>query len=284
MDKFTAYLPLIITVLVFLMKLLLGFNTRASHLRYFMHKGSLLFRSLVAALIIPPLLAIILVNIFHPGIIVSAALLLLSAAPGAPLAAMKAYKYEGSYAFGISLEIILITLSVITLPLSLEVFNRYFDLELAANWLELSRQIFLVIVLPLIIGFSIGLVKPSWVEKYGMKAGKMVNILLLLFTLPMLWVFREAFLRLGPMDYLMFIVFVLILYLLGHYSAGNNRSDRITLAVLSSSRHVGICLFIAIGSFEKYEFLNVLVPYLIVSIVLGIIYDKITPESTSQNS
>jgi predicted Na+-dependent transporter len=223
------------------------------------------------------------VNIFSPGVIIAATLLLLSAAPGAPLAALKAYKYEGNYSFGISLEIILVSLSVFTLPLSLGLFNRYFELNLSAHWLELSRQIFMVVVLPMIIGYSVGLLKPSWVDKYGIKAGKIVNMLLLIVSLPMIWFFRDTFLMLGVADYLMFLLFVVILFVLGHYTGGRVRSDRITLAVLCSSRHVGICLFVAVKSYERMEFLHVLVPYLIVSIVLGILYDKLTPESADQN-
>lgn len=283
MNNIAQYLPLAITILVFLMKLMLGFNTRREHLTYFRGNTGLLIRSLMVALVFPPILAIALVNFFNPAVIPAATLLLLSAAPGAPLAALKAYKYDGNYSFGISLEIILVSASVFTLPLSLGLFNRYFELNLSAEWLELSREIFMVVVLPMLIGYTIGRLKPSWVTKFGIRAGKAVNILLLVMTLPLLWGFRGSFLELGVTEYLIFLLFVAILYLLGHYAGGSRKRDRTTLAVLSSSRHVGICLFVAVKSYERMDFLQVLVPYLIVTIILGIIYNKLTPDSADQN-
>ena len=280
----SEWFTIAITVLIFLMKFSLGFNTRVAYLSFFHGKYSLLFRSLFAAVILPPIIALVLVEVFNPGILVAAALLLLSAAPGAPMAALKVYKYQGRYAFGISLQILLVALSVFTLPWALSLFRFYFDLELDTSIWEVSKEIFFVVVVPLALGILVGLYRPRWVDSFGKQLARGVNILLTVAALPVVWFFRDSFLKLSLSDYLMFTLFVFLLFLTGHYLAGTKeRRDRITLAVVSASRHIGICIFVAVKSFEQLEFLRILIPYVLVNVVLGVIYDNLTPEPTEEN-
>ena len=270
-----VWLPQVITGLVLLMKFTLGFNTRLSYLTYFKDKWQLLLGSVFVAVLLPPVIGLILVNLFQPGVLVSSTLLLLAAAPGAPLSAFKVFRFDGSYSFGISLQILLIVLSVFTLPLTLEIYNRYFQLGITAHWLDLSRQIATVVVLPMLIGFLLGRLMPDWVEKYGIVAGNVVNRIMVAFMIPMLWLFRESFLSLTAMDYIMFLMFVTILYGTGHCLGGSSKKHRISLAIVSASRHLGICLFLAVQSYGQMALLQVLVPYAIVNIMLGIVYNRL---------
>ena len=269
------WLPPVITGLVLLMKFTLGFNTRVAYLTYFAGRWRLLLVSVVAAIVLPPIIALLLVGLFHPGVLVSATLLLLAAAPGAPLSAIKVFRFDGSYSYGVSLQIILVSMSVFTLPLTLEIYNQYFALGITAHYLDLSRQIFLVVVLPMVLGFLVGHLRPDWVQSFGITVGHAVNRIMVVFMLPMLWVFRESFFTLVITDYVMFVLFIAILFFAGHYLGGSSKQQRISLAVVCASRHMGICLFLAVQSFGQGALLRVLVPYAMVNVLLGLAYNRL---------
>ncbi len=99
-----------IVVAIFLLKFAIGFNTAPRHFTYFWHRLGLLLRSLFSVLILVPLIAITLVELLELPFGVSVTLLLLSAAPDAPLTPYKAYKAVENYAYGLSLQLWLVVI------------------------------------------------------------------------------------------------------------------------------------------------------------------------------
>jgi BASS family bile acid:Na+ symporter len=118
--------------------------------------------------IISPLLAFLMAIIFDLEPFMAVGLVLLGASPGGTLANMFTHLAKGETALSVSMTAISSVVAVFTIPLFLDLANRYFE---AGNSLDDVNMLFVVIrtilitIVPLALGMFVASRAPGWVER-----------------------------------------------------------------------------------------------------------------------
>ena len=85
-------------------------------------RRSLLARALLANIILVPLIAYLLIRLFNLPAVVAAGILIVAAAPGAPLIPKYAEIARGNLPFSAGLMFVLAVLAIVTAPLTINIF------------------------------------------------------------------------------------------------------------------------------------------------------------------
>src|SRR5215204_447272 len=118
---------LVVTVSIFLTVLSFGLRATLGEAFYLFGHPALLFRALLAVCVIMPLVSVLLVWLFNLQPIVEVVLVALSLSPVPPILPDKAFKAGGRRSYTIGLLTALSILSIVLIPLSLEIFERLFE-------------------------------------------------------------------------------------------------------------------------------------------------------------
>jgi len=270
----TSAIILAITIVLFVLKFSIGFNADLKKLLYFRGRPSLLIRSLLADIILVPCFAIGLILLFDLPKAVNIALLLLAASPGAPLASIKAYKVQGNFSYGLSLQLLLSLLAIVTVPAWLLVYDQVFDIGARAFPLMVARQLGFAVLLPLALGLAARQLLPKLARRYARPFAEWANRFLLLLGFALLIVFYRLITGSEWGVYTVFAAFLLAALVTGHLLGGPQPENRTTLATMTSTRNLGIALFIAAQNFEQPAVMAMVMPYLLMAIVVSLGYGQ----------
>ncbi len=270
----SSVIILTITVLLFVLKFSIGFNTDLDRLLYFRERPFLLIRSLSADIILVPVFAIGFVLLFDLPRPVSVALLLVAASPGAPLASIKAYKVRGDFSYGLSLQLLLTLLAIFTVPAWLTIYNELFDIEAEAIPLAVARQLGFAVLLPLVLGLLARRLWPKFAHRYARPFAAWTHRLLLLFGVVLLFGLYRLIIGSEWLVYVAFAGFLLAALVTGHLLGGPQPATRTTLATMTSTRNLGIALFITAQNFDQQAVLAMVVPYLLMGAVVILGYGR----------
>jgi len=132
-----------------------GLSAKAGDLSYLFRHTNLLARSIVAMLVVMPVVAIILARVFRfePGVEIAMVALALSPVP--PLLPNKETKSGGSGAFAVGLLAILGLVSIFTVPASLEFLEGMAGRPLTISRSAIAGVILKGIIAPLLLGLAI---------------------------------------------------------------------------------------------------------------------------------
>jgi BASS family bile acid:Na+ symporter len=118
--------------------------------------------------LVSPLLAFLMAIIFDLEPFMAVGLVLLGASPGGTLANMFTHLAKGETALSVSMTAISSVVAVFTIPLFLDLSNRYFE---AGNSLDDVNMLFVVIrtilitIVPLALGMYVANRAPDWTER-----------------------------------------------------------------------------------------------------------------------
>jgi bile acid:Na+ symporter, BASS family len=102
--------------------------------------------------VLMPLFVAILVWIFDLNPAVKMALVALSVAPLPTLLPMQAAKTEGSFAYEIGVLIVGSVLTIVFVPLAMEIISRVYSVRLHVTVTSIAAFVFMVVLLPLGLG------------------------------------------------------------------------------------------------------------------------------------
>ncbi|MFO7646260.1 MAG: hypothetical protein R6W95_17895 [Desulfosarcina sp.] len=159
-----AILLIFVTVTIFSLMFAIGINSSHEQLTSLWRKPALLLRSLLAAIVLVPLVVLLLLWLLDlpPG--VAAGLSILAAAPGAPLMIKRSQMAGGDTTYAASLQMTLVMLAVLVTPLTLAIFYALFDLPIdRVSPFQVLLQVGEVTFLPVIAGLPPCLLAgPRW--------------------------------------------------------------------------------------------------------------------------
>lgn len=266
-------------VVVFALKFAVGFNLRWASFAYFGDQYALWFRSVLSAVLLPPLLAWGLIQVLELPEGTTIALIVLALSPGAPLSPIKAFRAGGNFNYSISLLLWLNALCLITIPLFLGWFNGRYQAGLQAHAGPLAMQVVGAVVLPMGLGFLAGQLLPAWRARYGPGLVRVSFFLLAVLGVLLLIGFRQSLWQTDLRTYAAYAVFLVLLLLAGHGLGGPRPENRSALAHLSATRNLGLVLFLAALNYELTEVLATLVPYLVVLLLVSGSYNAIRKQA-----
>jgi BASS family bile acid:Na+ symporter len=263
----------LVRITIFTLMLDIGLTIPFGQLTSLWRRPALLLRSLLAVLLLVPVVVLLLLWLLDLPRAVVTGLAVLAAAPGAPLTTMRSQMAGGSTPYSASLQLTLALLAVLTTPLTLALFHAMFVLETAGlPSLEVARQVAMVQFLPVSMGLLVRLLVPGLAGVATRPLTVLANVLFVLLIAAILVPSMRMILHFGALPALAVVIMVGISLAIGDLLGGSVPDERAALAVASIARNVGLALFITVLNRAEQAVLPTLVSYMILGGIVAVPY------------
>jgi BASS family bile acid:Na+ symporter len=241
-------IPLAIRASIFGTVLALGLRATIADATWVLRKPKVLLRGLVAMYVIMPIVAAGLVLSLDLAPAVDVALIALALSPVPPVLPKKELKAGAEVDRSIGLLVAAALLSVVVIPVGLEVASRVFPADASLSSATVWGLVLSTVLAPLAIGVVARLFLRGLADRIADPLMKVSTILLLLGVLPILVMMGPAMGSLiGGGTLAALAAFVVVGLLVGHLLGGSRAGDRTVLALSTATRHPGVALAIASG-------------------------------------
>lgn len=279
-----AALMYLVKITIFAIMLALGVSLSFQDLIALWRRPGLLIRSLLAVIVLVPLVVIVLLRLLDLPPAVATGLAVLAAAPGAPLETKRSQMAGVKIPHAASLQLTLALLAVIVTPFTLTIFYALFELETeSVALLEVAKQVAMVQLLPLIIGLLVRQFGLKLAEGIGKPLTMIANALFLLLVVLAIVPGFRMILHLGGLPIVTIVVMVVLSLAIGHLLGGPTFSERSALAVACIARNIGLALFITALSHVEKQVIPTLLSYMILGAILAIPYSLWSKRRVAQS-
>ncbi|HTG92156.1 MAG TPA: hypothetical protein VL866_06200 [Pyrinomonadaceae bacterium] len=269
-------LLLVLKASVMLIVFAIGLKANFSDVTCLFRRPAQLFRALLSMNVLMPLIALGLVEGFdlHPA--VQIALIAIAVSPIPPVLPNKALKAGGQENYTIGLLVAAAVISVVVIPLAMEVFEKITSLPLSMRPRAVASTVLTMILIPLLMGIAVRRLAQTFADRAARLIGLIATVLLALCAIPVLiGEGRPMYSLIGDGTLASLGAFTLLGLVAGHLLGGPDAENRPVLAIASASRHPAIALGIAHANFPEQKLaLPAVFLYLIVSAILSAIYLK----------
>jgi BASS family bile acid:Na+ symporter len=269
-----SLIPLLLKISITLSVFAIGLKATFSDATYLFRRPATLFRALLSMNVVMPLFALLVGLTFalHPA--VKIALVVLAVSPIPPILPNKALKAGGREDYTIGLLTATALLSIIFIPLTLEVFEAITGVPLQMSAGQVAMAVLTSVLIPLLLGIAVRSLWHSFADRTAKPLGLFATVLLILCFLPILFTSTRAiFTLIGDGTLLALAGFALVGLIAGHLLGGPDPEDRPVLALATSSRHPAVALAIAHANFPDQKLTAPLVLiYLVLSGILAAPY------------
>ena len=269
-----ALILIAVRISVFLSVLAMGLGTTWQEATYLFRKRREFFIALLSLDVIMPLVAVVFVSFLNLEPPVKIALVALSVSPTPPILPKKEFKAGGTREYTLGLLVFAAALSIVFVPLSMEILRPTLGVQLKASALPVAGLALLTVLAPMISGIAIRKLAPKFAVHVARPLGVVATILLIVTVLPIVIFERKAILSLiGDGTLIAMAVFVLVGLVAGHSLGGPVRENRTVLALSTATRHPGIAVAIAHVNFPQQKLALAAVGlYLIVNAIATLPY------------
>lgn len=252
-----------------------GLQATRDDLLYITRRPALLLRSLIAMLVIMPLIVVACVYYLDLPQPTAVVLIALAISPVPPLLPRKHRKAGGVAPYGLGLLVVLALVSIVTVPLSAALLKWLFAQALEVESLALVKIVLTMIIAPLAAGMLVSKFAPRAAQRLLAPVRLVATVLLVAGILVLLaGTWHAVWSATGHWTVLAIVVFVLAGLLVGHWLGGPEQEHASVLALSTASRHPAIALSISAMNFPGEQFAPTLVLYLILCTLLAIPYVK----------
>lgn len=267
-------IPLLIKISISLTVFAIGLTASFSDGTYLFRRPALLVRALFSMNVIMPLLALIIVVSLELSAPLSIALVALSVSPIPPILPKKALNSGGEENYTIGLLVASASLSVILIPLTIEVFEMATGVTMQVRARDIALIMLTSVFLPLIAGMSVRALWPGFAARRTKLIALVATVLLIVACLPILFTSVRAILTLvGDGTLFALAGFAMIGLIVGHLLGGPDPDDRPVLALATSARHPAVAMAIAHANFPGQRLAPaVILVYVILSAILAVPY------------
>jgi bile acid:Na+ symporter, BASS family len=272
----TAQQAIVLALQASIMMTVFGFGLEASpgDVLYLVRRPSLLGRSLLAMFVIMPAFAILVVKVFALPPPVEIALVALSISPIPPILPARQLRVGGDASYGLGLMVITGLLSILIVPVAVEILARSLTRPFAMPPAAIARVVLLIAILPLAAGVACRAMWPAVAARIAKpidliaKVGLVIGVLAILAS-----VVPAIFSQAGEGAVAAMAAFVLVGLAVGHWLGGPDADHRPVLALSTASRHPAIALAIAKANFPDEPYLGAaIVLFLLVNLLVAVPY------------
>ena len=266
-------LLLFVKTTIFTLMLAIGVNLSFQEMISLWRRPGLLLRSLLAVIVLVPLVVLLLIRWLDLPPSVATGLAALAAAPGAPLTHKRSRMAGGSPTYSASLQLTLALLAVLITPLTLAIFHSLFEIQTeGVRVFEVARQVAIVQFLPVSLGLLVQRIGPKLAAVIGHPLNVVANILFLTLVILALIPGFRMIVHLGGLPLLAIVIMVLVSLTIGHILGGPIEDERSALAVASIARNIGLALLITTLSGVEKEIIPTLLSYMLLGAIVAIPY------------
>jgi BASS family bile acid:Na+ symporter len=227
-----------------------GMSGRRGDIVALLRTPGLLFRSILSMLIVAPVIAAALATTRELPPAIKIALVMLAVSPVPPFLPGKELRAGGRRSYVISLLAISAMLSIVTIPLTLQVLSRTFGLSLSISAMEIAKPVAITVLIPLVAGLTLQRLAPAFSASWARRVSIVGMVLLLIGAIPQLYRLMPAFRQLaGDGTLAVFAGYAIFALLIGHLLGGPVSEDRTVLALCTATRHPFIAIVLSQANF-----------------------------------
>lgn len=251
-----------------------GLQATVDDIVYLVRKPGLLARSLVSMFIVMPLFTAFMAAKFQYHLAVEIALVALAISPVPPLLPRRVAKSGGLVSYGVGLMVTASLLSIVFIPIALNVVGRVSGRSLALGPGTVARLIVTSVLVPLAAGMLFRTVAPVAAGRIGKPVSVVAMTLLTIGVLAIFVVASPvAWALIGNGTVAVIIAFIVIGLAAGHLLGGPDPDERVTLALCTACRHPALALAIAGANFpDEKRVIGAVFLYLILNALVAIPY------------
>jgi BASS family bile acid:Na+ symporter len=269
------------TVLVaglLLLVIALGLEAEARDVAALLRQPTRLLKSLVAMLVVMPIVASVLAYAFRLEPAVKVALVALALSPVPPFVPQRNIKAGAEPSYTIGLLALSAMISVLYVPLALTLLEMVFDIPLDISLRHIVLPIGWSVFLPLTAGMLVKRASPRLAARIVGPMARVAALLLLAGLLPVVAVSLWRVLPLiGKGTLAALAAFSMTGLAAGHALGGSAPRERLTLALATAARHPGVAMAIARVNFpDQALVLPAVVLYVLVNAIVSMLYVKRT--------
>jgi BASS family bile acid:Na+ symporter len=208
------------------------------------HPG-LLARAIFAVLIAVPAVAWVVCRALDLPRVAEIGIMLMSIAPGAPVALRRSIGAGGHRSFAPALQIAVVTLGVVTMPLFIAFFDEYYAATATIDARHLARQVLVAQLLPLAAGMAVTRFLPrasAWLEPRLAKVGGIMLLALIALALIDIW---KPVVTAGLRVTVAIALVTALAAAVGHLLGGPEPATRTATAISTAARNPGLALLVA---------------------------------------
>lgn len=184
------------------------------------------------------------------------ALILLASSSGAPFLPKLVQTARGDLAFGVGLMVLLMTTTVVYMPIFLPLLLPGVHVDSPA----ISRSLALTMLTPLCIGLVVKARAPQIADRLRSATNKVANFALVLIILLQLILRLDTIVNLAASGAIItFVIFIMTMFIAGFVLGGQEARTRSVLAFGSAQRNVSATLIVAEQNFAGQDVTPVLV-------------------------
>lgn len=255
------------------MGLVLGFSGMARLWR----QPGLLVRSVIAAFVLVPVAAMILVWVLPLSFEVRAGIAAMAIIPGAPLTYRKMLKGAGEPDLAGSFQATMALLAVVLVPLWLAILAALYPNDAEASVAVVGRQILMVQGIPLLCGAAIRQWLPDLAEEFAEPLNRISSAMLVGVVVVVLAIGLAMVLKAGPLPILAGVLMAAVALVAGHYLGGPDPLTRQTIAQATASRNAGLAIALITLNFPNvaHEILVTIAAYAVMTAIASKIYVRL---------
>ncbi len=240
---------------------------------YWKDRPGLIARSLVAALVIVPAVALVVIFLLKPAPGVAIGLAILVSCPPAPLTISSAPRQGGaSGSFMVSLHLSLAILALLTVPAALYLLSIAFGFTAEVNLGVMAWILAKTILLPIGFGLTVRAVAPALADRAAPILGKAGMLGVFVAVLLLLAAAYRSLLNMDPWSFLVMAVVSITALATGHLLGPEDPAERTALAIECGVRHPALALTVGATNFGAERALPILVPCILIFIAIATIY------------
>jgi bile acid:Na+ symporter, BASS family len=223
------------------------------------------FRAFVANFVLVPLLALGISRLLSLDPALSAGLMLLGTAAGAPFLIQLTQVAKADMALGAALTVLLMPLTVIFMPLVVPLVVA----DASVSALGIAIPLILTLILPLLVGLAVKTAAPSWAARFRPIASQISTIALVVLVASTILVNSRALRGLFGTGALL-AAFLLIggAFCIGYLLASPGASRRTVLGLGTGQRNIAAALVVASQDFPDPNVLTMVVVASLVDLVV----------------
>jgi BASS family bile acid:Na+ symporter len=226
-------------------------------------------------LVTPVLIYLVLLSLPLPSD-VKIGIMLMAAAPVAPMAPPFVAGARGDVAYGVGLMVVVAMLSVVLTPLIIGLALPKSDAGVQVDPMQIVQTLVTVQLIPIGIGMAIRQWSPGWAEKLLKFVPRIGQIGLLAGVGLLLASQFEHILSISLVTYLVLVLLVVGCLFIGDWMlAGEPEDKRRALAVSTAIRNIPLAFLIASASFPDSAVGPVTLVFSVLTMVLSVLYGKL---------
>ncbi len=263
-------------IVVFAQMFDIGLRVRQGSAAALLRDTGLVLRSLASALIAVPLAVFVLIALIPLPPEVALGLVILAAAPGAPLTTRRAEAAGADRDYVSALQVMLAVLAMVHMPLVFAAFDEVVTLAVPPVAPEtIAGQVATVTFFPLVLGWLFARAAPAVLQRRAGLLSLLSKVLFVGFLLAV--VLALAFvpdlrskLMIGWAGAGAIVALAAFALASGHALGGPRGDRRAGLAIATVARNLGLALYVAESTPEMTEAIPAILTYALLAILLAV--------------